>query len=614
MAKFQRSSNQHYSFIVNSQDIFENKLQGLTTRNLLYGIWAHLNPNRKAQVFSLLVLMIFSGVAELASLGAVLPFLTVLSDPQLIWEQNTFQFWAIQVGITDPSQLIIPLTALFVILVILASSIRLLNLWINGRLGAAIGSDLSCEAYKRTLYQPYEIHLQRNSSEVITSTINFSNGAVSAITAALQMSTAIIVVLFLMTALLLLSWQIACGTAIFFGGCYAALGSVTRKELRRNGKLVALASQKQIQTLNEGLGAIRDILLDGNQNSYIEYYQLTDRPQRRLRAKNQFLGSSPRFALEGMGLVLIGILGCFLVINEGEFNNVIPLLGAFALGSQRLLPSLQQVYSNWSALKAFNADMTGLLAMLNQPMPTVANQTKPLNLSKYISLKSVNFNYGSDQPKVINEIDLEIYRGETVGFIGTTGSGKSTLINIIMGLLRPTSGKIFIDSNNLYEKGFDWRVDAWRNNVAHVPQEIYLADASFAENIAFGIDPKQIDIERVEDAANKAQILDFVKSKPQGWDTCLGERGVRLSGGQRQRLGLARALYKNSNVLILDEATSALDAETEANVMESIINISDSLTVIIIAHRLNTVARCDRIIRLDKGRIAEQGPPNVLLK
>ena len=575
-----------------------------STRTLVLGIWDHLSRRRRIQLGLLLIVMLASGGAEVMSLGAVLPFLAVLSDPERLWQQSLVQALAGRVGFTAANQLLLPATLAFAVTAVLAALIRLLNLWLNGRLAAAVGSDLSCETYRRTLYQPYGVHVQRNSATVISGVTGQIGGTVAALTALLQVITAAVVAVGLLSGLLLIDWAVALGAAALFGSVYGLLAITTRKELQRNSQLITAAARQQIKALQEGLGAIRDVLLDGNQRTYVAIYRQADRPQRQLLAKNQFLGTFPRYALEALGMVAIALLGGLLVLQNGSGAAVIPLLGALALGAQRLLPALQQVYGGWAVLKGANANMAAVLAMLNQPLPPQVSVAEPLPLREGILLEGVHFRYGPEQPEVLYELDLEIRRGERIGLIGSTGSGKSTTVDLLMGLLEPTAGRVLVDGADLHDPAHPERLAAWRGTIAHVPQSIYLADSSIAENIAFGVPRQQIDLARVKQAAEQAQIASFIEGSAEGYESFVGERGIRLSGGQRQRIGIARALYKQARVLVFDEATSALDTGTEEAVMGAVERLSKELTIVMIAHRLSTVQRCDRVIRLAQGAVS----------
>ena len=572
-----------------------------STRSLLLGIWGNIGRRRRIQLALLLLVMIVSGIAELVSLGAVLPFLAVLSDPEQLWQHPLVQNLGMKVGINKSNDLILPATLAFAGAAVLSGLVRLTNVWLNGRVAAAIGSDLSCESYRRTLYQPYEVHVQRNSATIITSTTTNISRTVQACTSFLLMLTAAIVAFGLLMGLLIINWRVALTAIALFGCIYGFLASTVRKELRFNSLLIKNAAEKQIKSLQEGLGAIRDVLLDGNQPAYVETYRQTDRPQRQLQAKNQFLGTFPRYAVEALALVAISFLGGMLVLNKGTSGDVIPLLGAMSLGAQRLLPAIQQMYVGWSSLKGFNADLVAVLAMLNQPVTPQPSAVSKLSLRKSILFDDLYFKYGADQPNVLKGLNLEINRGERVGFIGSTGSGKSTTIDILMGLLMPTSGRLLVDGKNLHDSKNFHLIRSWQSAIAHVPQNIYLADCSITENIAFGVPSSQINIERVKKAAEQAQIACFIEDLSSGYETYVGERGMRLSGGQKQRIGLARALYKQANVLILDEATSALDSETEKSVMSAVEGLGSDLTIIMIAHRLSTLEYCDKVFEIKRG-------------
>jgi len=584
-----------------------------STRTVLLGIWGHLSRRRRIQLGLLLVVTLASGGAELVSLGAVLPFLAVLSDPERLWQQPLVQALAGRVGFTQASELLLPATLVFGVAAVLAAVVRLANFGLNVRLAAAVGSDLSCEAYRRTLYQPYEVHVQRNSAAVIAGTTTQINQTVAALNALLQLITSAVVAAGLLTGLLVIDAPLAVAAAALFGSAYGLLAITARRELRRNGQKIAEASSQQLKVLQEGLGAIRDVLLDGSQPTYLQIYRQADRPQRQLLAKNLFLGAFPRYALEALGMVAIALLGGLLVLHRGSGAAVIPLLGAWALGAQRLLPALQQIYSGWASLKGYNAAIQAVLTMLNQPLPQLATVTDSLPLRDAIRLAAVNFRYGPEQPEVLRGLELEIRRGECIGLIGSSGSGKSTTVDLLMGLLAPSAGRVLVDGADLHDPEHPERLAAWRAAIAHVPQSIYLADCSIAENIAFGVPRDQIDLARVQHAAAKAQIASFIEASPKGYRSFVGERGIRLSGGQRQRIGIARAMYKQARVLVLDEATSALDTGTEEAVMEAINNLNQSLTVIMIAHRLSTIQSCDRVIRLAQGTVSADGPPQLVL-
>lgn len=559
--------------------------------------------------------MLASGLAEVGSLASAVPFLAVLSDPQRLWQSSLVRNIAAALNITSAQGLLLPVTVGFGFLAVFAGFVRLLNLWLNGRLAAAIGSDLSCEAYKRTLYQPYSVHVQRNSSGLLTTITIHIGQTVQALRSALQMATAAVVALGILGALMAIDLTIAFIAFAVFGAAYGLLLITARRRLAINSRLVASARQDQLKALQEGLGAIRDVLLDGNQSTFLDIYKYADRPMRLRLAQNNFLGAFPRYCLEALGLLLIAFLALMLNWQRGPSSSIIPLLGSLAIGSQRLLPALQQIFKSWSVIRSMGAGVEEVIKMINLPLPAqyLLPAALPLVMKKAIQIEGLHFRYTSETPWVLSGINLEIHQGERIGFVGSTGSGKSTVLDLIMGLLSPSMGRILIDGADLHDPGEPDRLSSWRATIAHVPQTIFLTDSSIAENIAFGVPKEQIDFSRLQKAAEQAQINSFIETSLEGYNTFVGERGVRLSGGQRQRIGIARALYRQANVIVLDEATSALDTSTERAVMKSLEGLSRELTLVMIAHRLSTIQRCDRVIRLESGVVTAQGPPDQIL-
>jgi ATP-binding cassette subfamily B protein len=353
------------------------------------------------------------------------------------------------------------------------------------------------------------------------------------------------------------------------------------------------------------LGGIRDVLIDGNQAAYCKIYSNADLKLRRAQGSNFFISSSPRYSMEALGMLLIAGLAYSLSQQANGIENAIPILGALALGAQRLLPVMQQMYSSWASIQGGQASLQDALEFLDQLLPEYADihAIHPLPFKHHISLKDLSFRYGSQAPYVIKKLNLTIAKGSRVGFIGTTGSGKSTLLDIVMGLLQPTEGTLEID-NQAITSGNQRN---WQVHIAHVPQAIFLSDSSIEENIAFGVPKDKIDYQLVRQAAQQAQIADSIENWPKQYQTFVGERGIKLSGGQRQRIGIARALYKQADVIIFDEATSALDSDTEHAVMQAIENLSESLTILIIAHRLSTLKNCTHVIELSNAGIKQVG-------
>ena len=552
--------------------------------------------------FKLLILqMILTSFAEVISIGAIIPFLGALTDANRIFEEETIQPLIYILDLQEPKQLLLPLAAAFGLAALFAGFMRLLLLWTCTRISFVVGSDLSIDIYRRTLYQPYLVHCSRNSSDLINAVTNKSGVVINSITTILTLISSGIMLFTILASLVFINPSVAFAVFGCFGFIYWVVIYLTSKNVAANSKLIAHESTQVIKSLQEGLGGIRDVLLDGSQEVYCKLYRKADVPLRRAQASLAFIGSSPRFAIEAIGMALIAALAFALAQEEGGVNETIAVLGVLALAAQRLLPVLQQGYSSWITLKGNQASLGDVVELLEQPDLTQINYeySKQVKFYSDIYLRDVSFRYGNDLQFVLKNVDLRISKGSRIGFVGPTGSGKSTLIDIIMGLLTPTEGSLEVDGTVINRLN----VRTWQSNIAHVPQAIFLTDGTVEENIAFGVSKNLIDPNKVRWAAQQAQLSKTIDGWPRSYETPVGERGVRLSGGQRQRIGIARALYKNANTIIFDEATSALDGETEMTVMKTLENLSQEITVLIIAHRLTTLKNCTQIVRMDKDGI-----------
>jgi ABC-type multidrug transport system fused ATPase/permease subunit len=585
------------------QSIFIGKLA--TLREL----WRHLSSFRKKQFFLATLFMVLGGFAEAISLGLVVPFLATMASPEKVLDLPGFQnfldktqslifacFPDFPWRFPEKSVALILLAALFAFSAILAGGLRLMVVWINVRLANAIGTDLGLIVYRRTLYQPYSVHISRNSSELISSLTSKVSLVTMTLTLWLTILTSAFMILFLVGTLFWITPLVTATVGTSLGFCYVLMTIVSNHKLVQSSKIISREQNQIVKALQEGLGGIRDILLAGTQPVYFEIFREADAALRRSYGNVAVIGQSPRFVMESVGMIVFAGLALVLAISPQGLIQAIPLLGGLALGVQRLLPALQQGYAAWSTIVSYDASNKEVVELLNQPLPPWVDepQPDPKPLKKEIRFKSVSFRYSASGPLVLKNLSFNIPKGTRAGFVGKTGSGKSTCLDLLMGLLEPTTGQILIDGLPLSPRN----LRAWQRNIAHVPQSIYLADTTLAENIAFGVAPEKIDMKRVREAARKAHISDFIESSPLGYQVLVGERGIRLSGGQRQRIGIARALYKQAQVLVFDEATSALDHQTEQAVIEAIEGLSSDLTILIIAHRLTTLKNCTQIIKL----------------
>jgi len=575
-------------------------------------LWLQIDSSRKKQSISVLLLIVIASLFEVISVAAIIPFLAALTSPENLYNNNLMSPLIEFMGLSNPNQLIFPLTVIFISAVILAGIIRLTLLFVMTRFSFATGADISINIYKRTLYQNYSVHVDRNSSEVIDGIITKTNVVIGGVvTPVLTLISSFIMLLAITCALFMIDYKVALISLIGFSVIYSGVIFFTREMLRDNSKRIATESTAMIKSLQEGLGGIRDVLISGSQKFYSDLYIKSNLPHRIASGNNEFIGGSPRFIVEAIGMSLIAILAYSLTNREDGIISAIPILGALALGAQRLLPAIQQGYASYTMLQATKSSFEDVLELLEQPLPNFVDQPpeEPMLFNKDIELKKLSFNYSNNLPWIFKSINLKIKKGARVGFIGRTGCGKTTLLDIIMGLFDPVEGEVLIDGNSIN----NLNVRSWQSNIAHVPQNVYLSDSSITDNIAFGIAKNKINIDKIKLAAKKAQISDMIENWKDGYHTFVGEHGDKLSGGQRQRIGIARALYRDANVLIFDEATSALDSGTEKAVMDSIDSLDDDLTIFIIAHRLSTLRKCDYVVEvINKSKLIIKNPMEII--
>ena len=575
---------------------------------LLTRFWPHLSRYHQKQFVLLIFLMIIAALAEMFSIASVVPFLGVIAAPEKVFNLEVFQGLISYLELTSPNQIILPITILFACAAIFAGLMRGFLLWSTIKFSFSSGSDLSVKMYERTIYQKYSVHLKRNSSEVISGVTAKTNILIDIIGQFLVLLTSIFIVTSILIILLYFNPLIALAVFSFFGFFYFSVFKFTHKKLLKNSNLISSKLTSIIKNLNEGLGGIRDILLTGTQSYYVELYKKSDFGLRKAQGANQFSGLSPRFLMEAIGMVVLAVIAYFMTLQETGILEAIPFLGALGLGAQKILPLMQQSWAAISTIRGNHGSLEDTINLLEQSTAIKDNRKiiTPLSVNNEIVLKNISFRYSSKAPFVINNFSLSIKKGSRIGFIGKTGSGKSTIMDIVMGLLDPTKGLFLVDGKIVSKKN----IRNWQKNVAHVPQVIFLSDASIAENIAFGMPHEEINYNRVKIVAKMAQIDRFIETFPKKYKAVIGERGIRLSGGQKQRIGIARALYNNAQVIIFDEATSSLDTETERVVMESIDSLSKDLTILIIAHRITTLKNCDLIISLENGKIINKGSFN----
>lgn len=571
-------------------------------RSDLGSLLRSMSAGRWRQLVLVALLMPATALAEMAMVAAIYPFLSILAGSN--GAERQFPIMPGLANLTSGTP-ILAAAILFGGAVLSTVLLRLALSWTSQQFAFGSGHDLAVEVQRRLLHQPYLFHLRRHSSELLTVLDKIDFLIFSTSLQGIQAISAALISLFIVAALLWIDPLGAALAAILIGGLYGLTFIATRRRLGQRAAEIQAAFEARFKAVQDSLGGIRDIILDRSQDLSVAHFQIIDGRFMRARADAQFLVAAPRFLVEGLGLILIALLAVAIAGRPGGFLAALPILGALALGAQRLLPMTSQVYAGWANLTASRPIIRELAELLDLAI-TDDSETAvpPLPLKRAIELDGVSFQYVERSRPALHNISLTIPKGSRVAITGKTGSGKSTLADLLMGLIEPDEGHVAVDGVALAGT----RLIGWRRSVAHVPQSIFLTDDSIASNIALSLHEAVIDMNCVRRAAETAQLAEFIASLPDGFDTKIGERGARLSGGQRQRLALARAIYKNAPVLVLDEATSALDDETEAAVLRTLDTLrEEGKTVIVIAHRQSTLEGCDLIVRLDHGELVEVG-------
>lgn len=571
--------------------------------SLIVNLLSRLPKRRKWQLFCLFLLMLISTCAEVISIGAIFPFIAMLSAPEKLYYYPLFKIFNVIFQIHSPTELIFPVTVLFILIVIFTGILRTTLLWFTNRLTSACGSELSAEVLKHILYKPYISHISENSSEIIATISHKVNNVVfGVIFPFFTLINSVVLLLAVLVALILIQPVVATATFIILGISYISIAGYVRVKVKKVSQIAATNQAKILKILQESLGGIRDMILDGNQDLYLKIFQDADVPMRKSTTTYNFINFFPRYAMETIGIVLMAVLAFYMSGDKSSIQKILPVLGTLGIGFQRILPVIQQIYSNWVSIESNHIQLRDVTNILSSRLYGNEPNTTRINFSKKIEISGLYFRYNEHASYILEDVTFSIPKGSRIGFIGSTGAGKSTLLDIIMGLLVPNRGQIIIDDTILTDE----RYRSWQSNVAHVPQSIFLSDASIAENIAFGIPIELIDHNRVHYVAKLALVDEFVQKYPNQYNTVVGERGINLSGGQRQRIGIARALYKNATVLVFDEATSALDTKTEDEIMTSITSFNRSITLLIIAHRLSSLKGCDFVIEIKNGKLYQK--------
>lgn len=570
-------------------------------RSDMRALFACLSLARWRELVFLTLIMPATALAETTVVAAVVPFVALLAGQPVEAPLSIFVDSLIAIGISRP---LLAAVLLFALVVTLTAVLRLALSWLSRHFAFALGHEVSVEIQRRLLGQPYSFHLRQRSSEYLAALDKVDLLVFDMVIQGIQAISAALIGAFILALLVAIDPISTALAVVVIGGFYAVGLAATRNRLKQHGAIINSAYEQRAKFVQESIGGIRDIILDHSQEAALARFRTIDADFARARTRTAFLTAAPRFLIEAAGLITIAVVAIMIAERSGGIIAALPFLGALALGAMRLLPLMGQLYGTWASLTVVRPVLTDLAALLRLPLADESKLPERIEFRRSIELDTVSFGYPDRVHKAIEGVALTIPKGARVALTGRTGSGKSTLADLMMGLIEPSKGRILVDGTPLAPD----RLAGWRRSIAHVPQETFLADDSIAANISLSYHGGETDHFRIKAAAKQAQLHEFIETLPEGYDTHVGERGIRLSGGQRQRLALARALYKQAPMLVLDEPTSALDDQTEAAIVSALDQLQSSgTTIVIVAHRLSTMAKCDPVFVLEEGQLVKSG-------
>ncbi len=578
----------------NSNPIFNN-----------FRLIKRFNKKLKIRFLLLSILICINSITELLSISAIIPFLIALTSPEKISNNPILNFISKFLDLSNIN-LVLLFALTFGVFVIASTILRLLTLKFTCDFCSKASSYLASKAYKNYINQKYEFYLNNNSNDFINTLTIEMIKTTTCLECIFIIFSSVTLSILISISLIIVNPKITLIIFLVIFGVYLLIAKNLNNKLLRNSKIISNSNSYLIKMLQESFGGIRETLIDNNQNYFVDLYTKEDFKLRETLEINKFYRKVPRSFIEATGVILLVIVSISLVtIMQNE--NIIPVLGFIAFSFQKLLSAGQQIYSAWSAIVSNNASVLAVLKTLDiVEFKANKKDLKQLSLKRKIVLDNIFYRYKNKKEPILRGVNLRINKGEVIGIMGKTGSGKSTLLDIINGLVTPTSGDLIIDDLKIHDGNKNINLNMWQKNIAHVPQNIFLSNDTILKNIAFGIEPNSIENSRVYEAARNAFIFKDIERMPHKFQTFVGERGSNLSGGQLQRIGIARALYKNKDVLILDEITSSLDKNTEDQIINLLERLSSDFTIIIVAHRLSTLKNCDKVFELKDGLLSQK--------
>lgn len=563
-----------------------------------------LAATHKKQLALLMAIIFIQAIVETMSIAAILPFLAVVGAPELV-ETNTIlaRLYA-ALPVTSINQFMMLLGGVFFLIMAIGNVFASFSVWYFLRFSMQCGYQLSSDLFKKYLLQPYPFFLAHNSSFLISNIIaEVSRVILGIFINILQLFNKSIMIGFMFALLLYVDWKLAFSVVCVLGSAYVCAFLIIRKKLQKAGETSSHCNTFRYRSVSEAFSVIKELKLLGCEEYFLSRFKKYSKIYAESETNSQILPQISRYFIEIIAFGGILLIVLYLLYTQKDLNQALPLLGLYALAGYRLMPALQQIFAGFSTIRYHSHALDVIAKEFSRPTPYVHNTIDPLVFKERIQFKDVSFCYEGADANSIQGLNLEIRKNSSIGIVGSSGAGKTTLVDLLLGLFLGTEGGLYIDGQKLTIDN----LQAWRCNVGYVPQMIRLIDDSIKNNIALGVSDENLDMNKIRKAAEMAGIAEFIETLPEGYETRVGEEGSRLSGGQKQRIGIARALYHDPQVLVLDEATSALDNFSEQVIVEAMKALSDHKTIVIIAHRLTTVKHCQEIVFMEKGKISDQG-------